>query len=182
MHKFLGVTFFSSWVIRTMKTMKSAASNSRQLRPSMMKVLRKQQNTSKSDHLSAACQHASCATASLAAKLMAVLKEELISLHSPGELKKQPAAKHLEWCKSKLHGSVSEIFKTNSIFLFLFYGQHISLMGAFCVIGSFIGQKPKQLRCINIFMLFLESFKSLQQKITVKQHRVCVCNSIHHMI
>lgn len=56
---------------------------------------------------------------------MAVLKEELISLHSPGELKKQPAAKHLEWCKSKLHGSVAENYKTNSIFLFLFYGQHI---------------------------------------------------------
>lgn len=65
---------------------------------------------------------------------MAVLKEELISLHSPGELKKQPAAKHLEWCKSKLHGSVSKIFKTNSIFLFLFYGKHISLQEAFCVL------------------------------------------------
>lgn len=76
----------------------------------------------------------------------------------------------------------SKIFKTNIIFLFLFYGQHISLMGAFCAIGSFIGQKPKQLRCINIFMLFLKSFKSLQQKITVKQRRVCVCNSIHHVI
>lgn len=71
--------------------MKTAVSHSVQLKPSM-RVLSRQQSLAVYLWPAGFLTHASCATASLVAELMVALKEELISLHRPGDLKLLPRA------------------------------------------------------------------------------------------
>lgn len=95
--------------------MKTAASRSLQLRPGMMTVRQRQQNKSKNStcSLPGLLTHARCATASLAAELMAVLKEELISLHRPGDLKLLPRASddaqiQISWIHVQRHKKIAQ--------------------------------------------------------------------------